>query len=275
MCSQKRILIDVCVVTNRPQNLRSVMKQIHKSIPFNQIIIVDTVPTYVVDVKSINAHLTLAVPIEEGRIIVIRKPLAKLGAARQAGLEFSTSDFICFLDDDLLLEKGWFKKMMGEFNDPDIYAVSSKVIFGYKTDPVLEKLFRFSKGAQSGGSCIMRTREVLSMGGFDKTIHWGEDFELAQRIEREGHRWVMSDALSFHPMDVHGFFQRSKSWGAGLAMAYKRGTMISFRKTLVKRFLSTLIRPVHLALAVHPNLLIIYFLDRLIYFKAFAEELKR
>jgi len=176
--------LDLVVCTkNRHELLRQLLKQIKMLTPFNRLVIVD----------SSDAPLNHKQILEDSTVYIY-DPAAKLGHARQIGLENCRSKYVLFVDDKIELSPSCVAALytaLDASKDENVVAVSGNVLIGYN-DSVLKKLFSCSRPfgeGENGGLALLNREEVLALGGFNRTIHWGEDVELRQRLNAEGKKW--------------------------------------------------------------------------------------
>ena len=77
-----------------------------------------------------------ATPIQEadfegihGDVQVLRHPRSKgPAAARNTGLAVCTTDFVAFLDSDVVPRRGWLEALLGHFCDPTVALVAPRII---------------------------------------------------------------------------------------------------------------------------------------------------
>ena len=100
-------------------------------------------------------------------MVLCHSPNAKLGYARQLGLEEYSTEYIFMLDDDIEFEKGFAEACYNELKKiPDAFALSPIIVFG--DDRVLLDLFHSIKKDResvSGGCCILNRELLNSIGG--------------------------------------------------------------------------------------------------------------
>ena len=178
--------LDIVICTkNRHELLKQLLKQI-KMLPFfNRLILVDSSD------NPFNLEQNLA-----SSALYIYDPAAKLGLARQIGLENCRSKYVLFVDDKIELSSSCVSALYAALDgskDKNVVAVSGKVLIGYN-DPVMKKLTScsrpFSEG-ENGGLVLLNREDILALGGFNRTIHWGEDVELRQRLNAKGKKWIL------------------------------------------------------------------------------------
>lgn len=189
-------------------------------------------------------------------------PDVKLGYARNTALKHCSSDYVAMLDDDLLVSDQWQAQLLPAFYDPDVVAVSSKIIYG---EGFIAKLFHsgLRERGGSGGCAIYNRKAVIELGGFNENIHRGEDTELERRIEKNGKKWIRNqDVLAFHPLTVKEFLVRPRANVCGWNFIMKHSQ--SKLKFIAKRFASIWVMPVYYFWrTLDPRILGCYFIYKL------------
>ncbi|MFT5760369.1 MAG: glycosyltransferase involved in cell wall biosynthesis [Alteromonadaceae bacterium] len=175
---------------NRPTGLKlainSVLKQDFNDI---EIIVVD-------DFSSVNLSEEL-VSLYGGRIVFIRNP-TNLGLARsrQIGLEKTSNEYICFLDDDdvIIDPLKTLKEHEVLGSDESIAVVCSNIIEvrnGIKTlgsidwphnKLALKKHFYKRNGIIYPSTTMVRKSSLISVGGFDFDFKRGIDSDVYRRL---------------------------------------------------------------------------------------------
>lgn len=135
---------------------------------------------------------------------VVDEPQKGLVKARAAGLKASTGDLIANVDADAELPPGWTAKVFAEFAaDPKLVALSGPYI--YKGIPWFGRLvvhvyydfallnhfighYGLKNGAVlQGGNFVVRRTAMEAIGGYsDKFDFYGEDSDVACRIQKVG-----------------------------------------------------------------------------------------
>lgn len=264
---EKMMKVDVIICTKDRQHLLpKAVEQARTLISANNVIVVESS-------EKPNAELLEKLDVES-----IFTPNAKLGYARQAGLLKAETEYVVYLDDDLLLERNWFNKIMSNLTDEKVVVASGKTVYGWQTDPVIEKLFAQSKPGPGGaGQCVMRRKEILAIGGWDKTMHWGEDADLVCRVQRQGLKWIRDwSTKAYHRLTLKQYLRRAKEWGTGFGSCVKKGSLERSTTLFLRRFGSIIIMPFYYAIKCRDlRIILYYFLERLIYFAHIYKELKR
>jgi glycosyltransferase involved in cell wall biosynthesis len=208
---QNGLDLDVVVCTkNRHGLLRRLLDQINTLPRFNLLVIVDSSDVPFAFEQGMNA-----------KTVYIYDPTAKLGCARQIGLEACISKYVFFVDDKVNLSPQSVPILydaLDKSKDPSVVAVSGKMIVGYN-DPVLRKLSLCSRPFQegeNGGFVMLKRKEVLDLGGFNRRIHWGEDVELHQRLNAKGLKWrFIPNALASYELSFAEALATMKRHGRG------------------------------------------------------------
>jgi len=110
------------------------------------------------------------------------------GAARAAGLEVATGQFIAFVDADILLPPHWLSTCIGALGDADavggIAVPDGDVAFIANRFKLRPKVVRHAT-AVSGSNGLYRSA-VFSVAGFDADRRYGEDVALMHAMDDAG-----------------------------------------------------------------------------------------
>lgn len=233
--------MDVIICSkDRSSFLPVAINQVKSLIPYHTIIVVES---------SEKPNLPL---LESLDVKLILTPNALLGVARQRGLQATSTDLIVFLDDDITIEPDWFPKMKATLDlNPEALAVSSEIIYGWQSDPILEKLFRKSIREAAGGSIgisLFKRKELLAIGGFNPLIHRGEDTELNLRMSSKGLKWIRAvHALAYHPLTMKEFIKKAKENVAGWILIWNHSPIrVRF---IIRAYGAALVMPIFYGLA--------------------------
>ncbi len=178
-----------------------------------------------------------------GPVTVIRheRPLGP-AAARNAGMAAASTDFVAFLDSDVVPHRGWLEVMLGHFSDPQVALVAPRIV---ALDSESNALARYEhtrssldlgrrEAAVHAGSVvsyvpsaalIARRAAVLGEGGFDESMQVAEDVDLCWRLERAGWRLRYEPAAHVahdHRVAFRAWFGRKLFYGTGAAPLGKR-----------------------------------------------------
>ena len=140
------------------------------------------------------------------RVSVIRHEISRgSAAARNTGLRAASTNFVAFLDSDVLPKNGWLELMLSHFSDPAVALVAPRMI---RMEPESTVLDRYesgraafdlgrreaairARGSVSLAPCaavLLRREALLDEGGFDEITDVAEDLDVCLRLERAGWR---------------------------------------------------------------------------------------
>ena len=139
-------------------------------------------------------------------IDIIRHPTSRgPAAARNTGLGRCRSDFVAFLDADVLPRRGWLEALLGHFSDPTVALAAPRIV---ALDPGSTAIARYEAarsaldlGARESpvvpygpvsyvpsAAIVCRRSAIVEIGGFDEALHSGEDVDLCWRLLENGSR---------------------------------------------------------------------------------------
>lgn len=261
-------MVDTVICTkDRPELLRKSVQQANEFIPCNRIIVVDS---------SENPNKEL---LENLQVKWILTPNATLGYARQQGLLAASSTYVVSVDDDIILEKGWYRKMRAtiEKADSKVLAVSSRIIFGYETDKIIEKMCAKANRGEGGsiGIALLKRQPILELGGFNPAVHRGEDLELHLRMKKHGYKWIRSrDAVAYHPCTLKQYLKRARNNGFGYVLLWR--TLRCRFRFITERYGAALLMPIYYALlTLDMRVLVYYFASKMITLLTFLWEVNK
>jgi GT2 family glycosyltransferase len=181
----------------------------------------------------------------------VAEPRPGLDFARNRALHASTSDWIAFLDDDVVVDRGWLNGLVEAWSEhPDAAAVTG-LILPYALETRAQQLFEANGGFRRGFSKVryhgpsmpgnplyplgagifgaganmaFRRDVLLTLGGFDEALDTGAplpgggDLDIFYRVLRAGHALVYEPtALVFHEhrRAMDALRRQYESWGRG------------------------------------------------------------
>lgn len=159
-------------------------------------------------------------------VLVLRHPRSKgPAAARNTGLAACETDFVAFLDSDVVPRRGWLEALLGHFCDPAVALVAPRIVNLAQPDSTLARYEAVRSSLDLGqreapvvpygtvsyvpsAAIICRRSTMLEVGGFDETMTSGEDVDLCWRFIEAGAR------LRYEPiaMVAHEHRTRLREW---------------------------------------------------------------
>ncbi|MFG1785405.1 mycofactocin biosynthesis glycosyltransferase MftF [Rhodococcus oryzae] len=179
-------------------------------------------------------------PCCDGRadVRVLRHPAA-LGpaAARNTGMAAATTEYVAFLDSDVVPRLGWLEAMLGHFSDPAVAMTAPRIV---ALEPDAGAIGRYEharssldlgrkEGAVRAGSpvsyvpsaaMLVRRRALEECGGFDAEMHVAEDVDLCWRLHAAGWRLryePIANVAHDHRVSFRKWFGRKIFYGTGAA----------------------------------------------------------
>jgi mycofactocin system glycosyltransferase len=155
-------------------------------------------------------------------VMVLRHARSKgPSAARNTGLAACETDFVAFLDSDVVPRRGWLEALLGHFCDPTVALVAPRIVglqepenlvaryeavrssldLGHREAPVVPY---GSVSYVPSAAIICRRTALNDVGGFDETLKSGEDVDLCWRFIEAGAR------LRYEPIALVGHDHRTQ-----------------------------------------------------------------
>ena len=186
---------------------------------------------------------TVPVHSPRGEVTVLRHDTSRgPAAARNAGIRIATTEFVAFLDSDVIPREGWLHGMLGHFDDPTVALVAPRIV---AFDPDSTALARYEHSRSSldlgrresrvragsmvsyvpSAAMLVRRGVIADEGGFDETMTVAEDVDLCWRLERAG--WSLryepaAEVAHDHRITFREWFGRRRFYGTGAALLAQR-----------------------------------------------------
>ena len=169
---------------------------------------------------------------------VLRHPRSKgPAAARNTGLAACNTDFVAFLDSDVLPRRGWLEALLGHFCDPAVALVAPRIVALRNADNLVARYEAVRSSLDLGlreapvvpygtvsyvpSAAIICRRTVLNeVGGFDETLKSGEDVDLCWRFIEAGARLrdePIAPVAHDHRTGLRDWFERKSFYGESAA----------------------------------------------------------
>jgi mycofactocin glycosyltransferase len=140
------------------------------------------------------------------QVEVIRHARSKgAAAARNTGLAACTTDFVAFLDADVVPRRGWLEALLGHFADPAVALVAPRIVGLSDSHNMIARYEAVRSSLDLGrreapvvpygtvsyvpsAAIVCRRSALTAAGGFDETLRCGEDVDLCWRLVESGVR---------------------------------------------------------------------------------------
>jgi mycofactocin glycosyltransferase len=158
-------------------------------------------------------------------------------AARNAGLAVCESDFVAFLDSDVVPRRGWLEALLGHFCDPAVALAAPRIVALHPSDSLVARYEAVRSSLDLGlreapvvpfgtvsyvpsAAIICRREALISVGGFDETLTSGEDVDLCWRLNEAGAR-LRYEPIALvahdHRVELRKWFLRRAFYGGSAA----------------------------------------------------------
>ncbi|AFM20502.1 putative glycosyltransferase (plasmid) [Mycolicibacterium chubuense NBB4] len=222
-------LHDVTVVIPVRDNLNG-LRRLLPMLSGLAVVVVDDASTQVVDGVDLG-ELHADVTVERHRRS--RGP----AAARNTGLATCQTEYVAFLDSDVVPRPGWLDQVLAHFSDPVVAlvaprvealscggsaiaryeAVRSSLDLGARESPVIPYS---SVSYVPSAAMVVRRAVLVELGGFDEALNSGEDVDLCWRLVDSGARlrYVPSALVAHdHRVSLRKWLARRAFYGTSAA----------------------------------------------------------
>lgn len=183
------------------------------------------------------------------RVMAVQTPsnTGNAAGAKNYGAKFVNTELIGFTDDDSSPKHNAISNMVGFFNNPQVAAVTSKVLvkkrnkwieklqaIEYKIIAFTRKLLNFVDGiyVTNGPLSIYRKDAFDEIGGFD-VKNLTEDIEITWHFVAEGYKVCMGMAAEVYtsvPCNLKNWLRQRVRWNVGGIQ-----TIMKYKKTFLKK----------------------------------------
>lgn len=163
-------------------------------------------------------------------------------AARNTGLAACATDFVAFLDSDVVPRRGWLEALLGHFCDPTVALAAPRIVGMADSDHPVAR-YEAIRSSLDLGACeapvvpygkvayvpsaaiVCRCSALRELGGFDEGLRSGEDVDLCWRLVDTGSR------LRYEPIALvaHEHRVTPRDWVARKAFYGRSAAPLSVR----------------------------------------------
>jgi glycosyltransferase involved in cell wall biosynthesis len=152
----------------------------------------------VIDDASTDATRSVVARVQDHRVHILNGSGRGVSAARNIGLASAVGDFIAFLDhDDLWPEQRHRTMLRAMTDDAQLDAVFGRIRVRVDADgtcsPWLRQLDGHHAPGSNLGNALYRSTVLQRLEGFDESLHFGEDLDYFNRLQKTGIRFALCD----------------------------------------------------------------------------------
>lgn len=134
-----------------------------------------------------------------------------LGSATQTAVEKSSGEIIVIIDSDIIIpHKKWLINAIRYFNysdkvstvwpmnlAPPKSSLTTRLYFNY-WQVLMEDRIKKRRSLFGGGNSLLLRKYIDEIGGINRSIHWGLDFDWAQKLKDRGYQVVYIKDPIYH-----------------------------------------------------------------------------
>lgn len=169
---------------------------------------------------------------------VIRHPHSRgPAAARNTGAAAAQTEFVAFLDSDVVPRRGWLEALLGHFCDPAVSLVAPRIVGLSASDDMVTRYEAVRSSLDLGlreapvvpygtvsyvpsAAIVCRRSALEEVGGFDESMQCGEDVDLCWRLIEAGSRLryePIAHVAHDHRVRLRDWFARKAFYGESAA----------------------------------------------------------
>ena len=227
----------VIPVMNRPDALARLLDSVLEA----------TAPSHprivVVDDASTDPHAIEGVARSRGAEFLPLKKNVGPGGARNAGLARVATEFVVFLDSDVIINASTIPTLLKHFADPKVGLVAPRIsalVSGSADATWVARYEEINSSLDLGPhpsaikprstmswapAAALAARTAALNGGFDATMRMGEDVDLVWRLSKAGWRIRYEPtaiAMHDHRVGFAEWFSRKQAYGTGAVPLARR-----------------------------------------------------
>lgn len=171
-------------------------------------------------------------------ITILRHPASRgPAAARNTGLSSCTTEFVAFLDSDVVPRRGWLEALLGHFCDPAVGLVAPRIVGLTDSGRLISRYEAVRSSLDLGqreapvvpygrvayvpsAALICRRSALVQAGGFDERLQAGEDVDLCWRLIDAGTRLryePVAQVAHDHRVQLRDWVARKAFYGSSAA----------------------------------------------------------
>lgn len=157
-------------------------------------------------------------------VTMLKKENCNVGAVRNFGAQHSKGEYLCFIDSDCLVDKGWLNKCDELIENNKDTTFGGRIILDDEATWVekywlLGEKDEFIRSKDLLGSCTLINKEIFNkINGFNVLLTSSEDTQLTNDLRSNGFKVEISNAINVihlgNAKTVREFYSRQKWHGA-------------------------------------------------------------
>ena len=194
-------LVSFCIPTlNSEKTIDQCLKSIiNQEYPHIEIVIVDGGSSD--DTVEVARQYTDNVFFDQGT----------LGSARQTAMDHAAGEVLAIFDDDIVIpHRGWLRNVIQYFNysekvstvwpmvvAPPDAALTTRLYNNMHKNKVQDHVSK-QRGYHGGGNSLYWRQYMEHIGGIDRSLRWGEDYDWAKRFKDKGYQVILTYDVLYH-----------------------------------------------------------------------------